>query len=89
MKKKLLVILLSAAMIASFSACGSSSSSSSKDEGNSGNYLRVAQQQEISTCDVQMTTSDYNVPLNIYDTLVQVNMLAQPVILIRILLEDV
>jgi len=74
MKKKLLVILLSAAMIASFSACGSSSSSSSKDEGNSGNYLRVAQQQEISTCDVQMTTSDYNVPLNIYDTLVQVNM---------------
>ena len=75
MKKKLLVCLLIGAMVATFSACGSSSSSSSSSSKSSdSNYLRVAQAAEISTCDVQMTTSDYNVPLNIYDTLVQVNM---------------
>lgn len=44
---------------------------SSFSDGYPENYLRVAMGDDMSTADVMMTTGDYMIPLNIYDTLVE------------------
>lgn len=42
------------------------------DDGYGYNVMRIGLDQEISTADVQLTTEDYTIPLNIYDNLVEV-----------------
>ena len=50
---------------------GTESTGSSFSDGFPDNYLRYLNSEDPSTLDVQLTTGDYMVPLNIYDTLVE------------------
>ncbi len=88
MKRKFGLILAAAAAASLLlAACGSSTSSSSSDEeqvettasaesSSSGidtsGYLVVPSTAEIQTADVHKTTADYQIPLNIYDRLVEI-----------------
>lgn len=72
--KKLFVLVLCIAMVFSLAACGGNGGEggSGYDDGYAYNVLRLALDGEIETADVQLTTSDYSIPMNIYDTLVEV-----------------
>ena len=73
MKKYLALLVAVAMLICAFAGC------SAKEDGSTTNfndgypemYLRVSMGEDMSTADVQMTTGDYLIPLNIYDTLVE------------------
>lgn len=60
----ILIILVSAVL----SGCGKSASS--------GRTLTISQQKDPGTADVQLTTDDYTIPLNIYDRLVEAKTVA-------------
>jgi len=63
--KKMLVILLCCSFVL-LTGCSLMGSSTSK------NMLRVANQNDPGTADVQLTTEEYSLPLNIFDRLVEV-----------------
>jgi len=65
--KKVLAVLLAAIMVFGLAACGSEKA----DEGKSGaQYLNVVMTEDPETIDIQKTSSNYAIPLNIYDTLI-------------------
>ena len=73
MKKYLALLVAVAMLICAFAGC------SAKEDGSTTNfndgypemYLRVSMGDDMSTADVMMTTGDYMIPLNIYNTLVE------------------
>ncbi|MCQ2566014.1 MAG: ABC transporter substrate-binding protein [Clostridia bacterium] len=84
MSKKIIALLLVMVMVLGLAACGGSDEGTTTSESNSGNntektftdgypqnYLRYVNSEDPSTLDVMLTTGDYMVPLNIYDTLVE------------------
>ena len=60
---------------AALTGCGSSDTSGSFNDGYADNVFRVAIASDIETADVQLSTADYTLPINLYDTLVEVKTL--------------
>ena len=72
--KKYLALCLSLCMVFTLLAgCGKTDEGGAKKftDGYPDDYLRVAMSEDPGTTDVMMTTGEYMVPLNIYDTLVE------------------
>ncbi|MBQ8562370.1 MAG: ABC transporter substrate-binding protein, partial [Firmicutes bacterium] len=70
MKKLLALILCIAMVVTAFAGC--SNNGSGYNDGYDYNVLRLSLSGEIETADVQLTTADYTIPMNIFDTLVEV-----------------
>ena len=66
MKKMLSVLLILVLVLGCFSGCGDGNSSG-KGEAQ---WLNIVMTEDPSTLDVQKTTSEYDIPLNIFDCLV-------------------
>ncbi len=76
MRKRVLSLFTGAVMLlALLSACTGTPAEEGAagfDDGYGENVLRISLDSEIESADVQLTTADYLVPLNIFDTLVAV-----------------
>ena len=72
MKKYLSLLIAVAMLICAFAGCSAEEGKTTNfTDGYPEGYLRVSMGEDMSTADVQMTTGDYLIPLNIYDTLVE------------------
>ncbi len=75
LKKVLATVMSIALFAAALTGCGSSDTSGSFNDGYADNVFRVAIASDIETADVQLSTADYTLPINLYDTLVEVKTL--------------
>ena len=67
----LVAAVLTVTLILTGCGGGDKSSSSSASSDDTSNTLRLATNEEIQTADVQKTTEDYTIPMNIFDRLVE------------------
>lgn len=65
--KKVLALLLAACMVFSLAACGEKENDAKSGDAQ---WLNIVMTEDPSTMDIQKTTGDYEVPLNIFDTLI-------------------
>ena len=70
----LVAAVLTVTLILTGCGGGDKSSSSSASSDDTSNTLRLATNEEIQTADVQKTTEDYTIPMNIFDRLVEVKL---------------
>lgn len=70
--KRLLTLALALAILACFAACGNVTDTDGAQSGDEEGVLRIAFPADITTMDLAKTTSDYFIPMNIYDRLFEI-----------------
>lgn len=70
--KRMLALALSLALAVTFAACGAANNTGGSGTAAEDGVLRVALPADIVTLDAHLTTNDYLVPMNVFDTLLSV-----------------
>ena len=70
--KRLLTLALTFSILACFAACGNTTGTDNAQGDAEEGVLRIAYPADITTMDLAKTTSDYFIPMNIYDRLFEI-----------------